>query len=232
MKTPRPLAAVAVLALALPLAACSSDKSKDADSTSSATATTATAMASTDAMADSNSAASADGQKVTASTAGISFLVPSDWTVISDPSNLDEDVVEAAAKAVGQDPATYKASMKHVDLLVSSQEAKAIGSLPYADNIIVARQTFPKSQVPTDERSASEFAKATGASSMTKYEKISTTNGEATVVHYEVTVKDGTGYGAVVFAPTSEGSHAAITVTATEASMADKLAAQVTSSVK
>lgn len=139
-------------------------------------------------MADSGapmSAAPTDGQEVTASTAGITFLAPSDWPVLSDPSSLGEDALSAAAE-----------------------------------------------QVPADETSATAFAKATGANNMTKYEKIGTANGEATVVHYDMTVKDGTGYGAVVFAPTSDGSYAAITASATEASTVDELVARVTGSVK
>ncbi|QKD80391.1 hypothetical protein [Actinomyces marmotae] len=235
MKMTRPLATVAALALTLPLAACSSDKSEDASPTSSATATTATAMASADAMASSSSAApaaSADGQEVTASTAGVTFLAPSNWMVLSDPSNLDENTLSAAAKAVGQDPAIYKANLKQVDLLVSSTEVKEIGSTPFTDSILVARQTLPGSQVPADEMSAAQFAKVTGASSMTKYEKVSTTNGEATVVHYGVTMKDGTAYGAVVFAPASDGDYAVITINATEASTVNELVTQVTSSVK
>lgn len=217
MKMTRSLVAVAALALALPLAACSSDKSEDPGSASSAAAT---------------AAAPTDGQEVTASTAGITFLAPSDWTVLSDPSSLGEDALSAAAEAVGQDPATYKNSMKQVDLLVSNPEARAISGVAFADNILVARQSVPESQVPADETSATAFAKATGANNMTKYEKIGTANGEATVVHYDMTVKDGTGYGAVVFAPTSDGSYAAITASATEASTVDELVARVTGSVK
>jgi len=240
MKTTRSLAAVAVLALALPLAACSSDSSKDSGSAETTTATTAetttatTAEASTAAPSSGASMAATvtDGQEAKAPTAGITFLAPSDWTVISDPANLDEAALSAAAEAMGQDPTTFKNTMKQVDLIVSSKEAKSIGSLPYADNIVVARQAYPESQVPTDEASATTFAKATGANNMTKYEKIGTANGDATVIRYDMTIQDGTGYGAVIFAPASGGNYAGITVSATDPSTVDELVARVTGSVK
>lgn len=232
MKTTRSLAAVAVLALALPLAACSSDSSKDSGSAETTTATTAEASTAAPSSGASMAATVTDGQEAKAPTAGITFLAPSDWTVISDPANLDEAALSAAAEAMGQDPTTFKNTMKQVDLIVSSKEAKSIGSLPYADNIVVARQAYPESQVPTDEASATTFAKATGANNMTKYEKIGTANGDATVIRYDMTIQDGTGYGAVIFAPASGGNYAGITVSATDPSTVDELVARVTGSVK
>lgn len=208
----RPAIAIATAAtLTLGAAACSKDQAANTPASSSAAANST-----------GSNAAPADGEKITASKSGVTFLAPKGWKLVditkvaNTPESQLPEEFKKFAETQGKTPAELLQAMGRADVMVMSDQAGA-----FSDNINVIPATGATS-LPSEDELKSQF-ETTGAT-VTKVEKVKVDGGgEAIVSNYTLPVGSQTVQGRSVVYLHSADHAAVLTISMADSAKADEV---------
>ena len=168
----------------------------------------------------------AEGQEIIAPTAGIALSVPSDWTVIDNPTAVSAQTLKTMATHSGQDENAFRQQLTNYDVYAGSTESSPVGGKQIADSVNVLRKTHTR--LPAEEEMPEQLA-SVGAV-MTSYEKVTTANGEGAAVYYDATMSNRPRYGAILVVPNASGDYPVITFQTTDTATAEELVAMAAAS--